>query len=1076
MAEQGPISKAFVQILPESGSFEPALIRQVSSAVSNAARTVRGVLGRALGDLGAGGGAAFDAVNRGAETAAVGASRAFASAAASVNTSVAAMDDAAGPTFAHLAAEGASAATDIQRSFGGTAAFISNTLSNSLANAVTGITQRLRQSLTEGIVGAGSLEQLDVAFTGILGSAEAAGEAIDTLFKFTAVTPFEFEPVTVAARRFAGLGLSIEGVIDNLTAIGNVAATLGSSGESIDKVTIALARIQGSGRATVGDLELITDALPGFNAAAAIAAELGVSTAEAFKKLGEGGVPARTAIDGIIHGMERFPGAAGAMERQSLTLIGLWSTFKDTMQLALIEGVNPLIPALKTGLADALPVIERIISQLAPVLGDLATRSLPMFLRVADALPPVLEGVGNAILNIVGVAQPFLALIEALPPGFVAATTQAFVFNRVLGRLQGTLKGYVQAQAAAGALTVFGRAAQGASRALGPIGIGVAALSILWSSYSNRQREAEAAVSAMSAAITADTQALGANTGAIDENIAARGEQIGAAIEQRLGSKHIATLTRFGLTAEDVGAAIGGTDEDVLELIRSMTTFADGLGEGGNRAVKYSKSIEDLKDGLRDATDEIEHEGLVKALIALHEEYERGRVDAENRAKFQGDDAEATKNAAAAAEEQTAISAQQTAALNAVKDAVQTVTAAQEAHAKVAAEVAGEIADANDTATKAIASANEQLRVDLFRIDRQLEGAMRGVVDSFVSQIPSMAASVRTAIGAIDTEAGDEFDLPTVTAKMQEQLAKIDGFYKTVADLSARGLEDSVRVLLEQGPEAAGALAQALAGGTAEQQSAFEATAEALLANQQTAESVVRDAAANLPVVLAAGANAAVAAFESQFNMAAPAGASMEALKARIVRGFQETAASVRVEANETLGEAVRAAGEKLGESEAAIREATGRLGTAAGGALTAGISEAILEGIPGVLAALGDLSSLSVKKVNSDLAIRSPSHKFFDIGRQVPAGFAGGILAGIPEATRALGAMSAVPSFNTPAGTSGLPDGLTSALRQLAAGTGTGSLVAGDLKMTVVSGDPLTAGRDVVRQLRSQQSRFGGR
>ena len=86
----------------------------------------------------------------------------------------------------------------------------------------------------------------------------------------------------------------------------------------------------------------LAEALPGFNANAALASGLGMSVADTLTLITAGGVDATTGINALIQGMAKFPGAAGAMAAQSQTLTGVFSTFKDTPELNPVPNTNPV--------------------------------------------------------------------------------------------------------------------------------------------------------------------------------------------------------------------------------------------------------------------------------------------------------------------------------------------------------------------------------------------------------------------------------------------------------------------------------------------------------------------------------------------------------------------------------------------------------------------------------------------------------------------------------------------------------------------------------------------------------------
>lgn len=215
---------------------------------------------------------------------------------------------------------------------------------------------------TYGVKVAADFQQTRIAFEGILGSAEAADKQLRDLQQFAAGTPFEFAGLAESAQQLLAVGFTAEDIIPTMTTLGNVAATLGVGEAEIKGVVRALGQMRGKGKASAEELQQISEQIPGFSAISAIAEDMGITTAEAFKLLEKGAIPADAAIESILNGMEAFPGAAGAMERQSKTLNGVLSTFKDTLNIALIQGIEPFLPAISGALTSALPVIETFVT------------------------------------------------------------------------------------------------------------------------------------------------------------------------------------------------------------------------------------------------------------------------------------------------------------------------------------------------------------------------------------------------------------------------------------------------------------------------------------------------------------------------------------------------------------------------------------------------------------------------------------------------------------------------------------------------------------------------------------------
>lgn len=213
-----------------------------------------------------------------------------------------------------------------------------------------------------GLKAAGDFQQTRIAFEGLLGSAETADTFLKQMRDFAAKTPFELPGVLDAAKQLMATGTSAENVVPVLTKIGNVASALGVGEENIKSVVVALGQMKGKGKASAEEMNQIGEAIPGFSAVKAVAEGMGVSVADAFKAMEKGAVPADDAIKYILAGMEKFPGAAGAMDRQSRTLNGVISTLKDTFNNALIDGIEPFLPAM-----------AKFGESLAPMMGKVVT-------------------------------------------------------------------------------------------------------------------------------------------------------------------------------------------------------------------------------------------------------------------------------------------------------------------------------------------------------------------------------------------------------------------------------------------------------------------------------------------------------------------------------------------------------------------------------------------------------------------------------------------------------------------------------------------------------------------------------
>jgi tape measure domain-containing protein len=287
---------------------------------------------------------------------------------------------------------------------------------------------------TMGLSSAASLEQTQISFDALLGSAEKGQEVFKSLQQFAAVTPFEFPEVAAAAKRFLAfnqqVGLSDDALEGFLTTVGDLSSVTGAGAEGMNRITLAIGQMAGKGKVQLEELMQIGEAVPGFSAVAAIAEQLGITSSEAMAKISAGELDATTGIDALLKGMQAFPGAAGAMEKQSQTLLGVFSTFKDTVGQALADSFAPAIPAIKDSLTTLTPILNDTLRDLAPSLGGI-------LVGLMDAVGPAIKGLGGLITPILNALGPALSqlgpVFEQMGPSFAELGTALAPIVPLLG-------------------------------------------------------------------------------------------------------------------------------------------------------------------------------------------------------------------------------------------------------------------------------------------------------------------------------------------------------------------------------------------------------------------------------------------------------------------------------------------------------------------------------------------------------------------------------------------------------------------------------------------------------------------
>jgi tape measure domain-containing protein len=302
------------------------------------------------------------------------------------------------------------------------------------------------------------LQQTNIAFTTMLGSSQKATQMLNELKDFAAKTPFEFPDLLTATTRLKAMGFATEKVIPTLRAIGDAAAGLGASRETINRLVLALGQMNAKGKVSGEEIRQLAEA--GVPALDILAKGFGVTTGEMSNFIKKGVVPADKALNVLVSGLEeRFPNMMKTMEN---TWQGVTSTIKDNVRFivsdmtknlfdktlaqmvkvkdfttdlynsfkaggfkqvlkdlvpdSLESQLQPLIQAwvdafnsIKTATKDSIPVILDLMKDIAPIVAG-AIKVLADLVKIAgefadyvannwSQLKPIILGVASAILT-----------------------------------------------------------------------------------------------------------------------------------------------------------------------------------------------------------------------------------------------------------------------------------------------------------------------------------------------------------------------------------------------------------------------------------------------------------------------------------------------------------------------------------------------------------------------------------------------------------------------------------------------------------------------------------------------------
>jgi tape measure domain-containing protein len=258
-----------------------------------------------------------------------------------------------------VATAGESAADTAKSSFLGRVGSIA--LGGALGNALSSGISSAFSLGKEAVFGFNSqLQQADIGFTTMLGSAGKSKRFLDQLQQFAKSTPFEFGNLVSNAQNMMGMGIAAKDVIPDLTALGDSVASIGGSAQQVDSVTLAFDQMNAKGTLDMGNMnQLMQNGVP--SALKVLAAHYKVTTGQMIEMISTGKIQSSEALPALVQGIEKGTSATaalgGMMDKQSHTMAGALSNIKDSATQAIAGAFKPVFDAASSsaqGLANFL--------------------------------------------------------------------------------------------------------------------------------------------------------------------------------------------------------------------------------------------------------------------------------------------------------------------------------------------------------------------------------------------------------------------------------------------------------------------------------------------------------------------------------------------------------------------------------------------------------------------------------------------------------------------------------------------------------------------------------------------------
>lgn len=261
--------------------------------------------------------------------------------------------------------------------------------------------------ITSALMQAGQFEQTVIAFETMIGSAEETQKTLANLTEFAAKTPFEMPEILQAARGLIQFGERGDELMETLNLLGNAAA---GSSQPFGMIALIFNQIRGVGKLLTQDFRQLSTR--GVISLKDIAKYYGVTDAAAQDMISHGKV-SFSDFRKIIMEMSKEGGRfANLMEKQSTSLLGLWSTLKDSVNLvkrAIGEGLLPIAKsfvAIAIQAADAVRLWVQNNKELAAGI-TIYTSAFSGFVALKDVLGMFGVTIGGLIKNVLVLARTF---------------------------------------------------------------------------------------------------------------------------------------------------------------------------------------------------------------------------------------------------------------------------------------------------------------------------------------------------------------------------------------------------------------------------------------------------------------------------------------------------------------------------------------------------------------------------------------------------------------------------------------------------------------------------------------------
>lgn len=258
--------------------------------------------------------------------------------------------------------------------------------------------------------GAAKAEQMQVAFSTMLGSADKAKETLASLTSFAAKTPFQLPEVQDAAKKLLAFGTAAEDLEPTLRKLGDVSAGIGAP---IGEISELYGKAKVQGRLFAEDINQLTGR--GIPIITELAEVLGTTEGNVKKMVEQGKVGFPELEKAFTNMTAQGSQFGGLMAAQSATFGGQISNIQDSLGQLLVSIGESLLPVAKQ-VAEFLGGLITWFQALSPETKETIAQAI--------ALAAGLAGVITVIGGLISLFNPITIGIGLVVGAFVLWKTK----------------------------------------------------------------------------------------------------------------------------------------------------------------------------------------------------------------------------------------------------------------------------------------------------------------------------------------------------------------------------------------------------------------------------------------------------------------------------------------------------------------------------------------------------------------------------------------------------------------------------------------------------------------------------